>query len=103
PLRILSSTSLLTTEPVTAPPGVTRFNWPIFSSSVIFFIRLLMKSFILLDCAFAVNEQIMKKTKRVMFGFFMILGFYFFSKYGWIILCQMWLPLELIFSSSSMN
>src|SRR4029079_13200033 len=55
----------------TPPPGVTRFNWPIFSSSVILAIRPPMKLFILASCANRQTEQSTVSTKSRQF-FFMI-------------------------------
>src|SRR4051812_17687000 len=72
PLRILSSTPRLTTDPVGTPqPGVTKFNWPIFSSSVILARRLATYAFILalLVCAVACNRKdkatIVKNVLRI--------------------------------------
>ncbi|MNY16395.1 hypothetical protein D3C86_1496570 [compost metagenome] len=51
PFLILASTSVLTTEPVVASPPVSRLSWPIFSSSVILDMRLVMKLFIFCSAA----------------------------------------------------
>ncbi len=65
PLRMLSSTPLLTTEPVaTPPPGVTRFNCPIFSSKVILLISVLTNDSMRSLSGRWANKEMLPKSNR---------------------------------------
>ena len=98
PSFIFFPTSELEAWPVTISPDPGRFNCPIFSSSVIFFINTSMNAFIFASpvCAFPFIATNNKNIIISLCIIFMLCGFiisknYFLnlSKLGCIILCQM--------------